>query len=130
MNLIIKNPVSINEGFQCEHCQKKNPKALKTCRNHCRYCLYSKHVDELIPGDRQSICHGLMEPEKILYQNKKGYQIVHSCLSCRQEKINKAAEDDDPEMLIRIMQKQNTTPLETEENKMHNKSKSWHRNRN
>lgn len=108
MNHSSRQPITINESFRCEHCKKQNPKASKTCRNHCKYCLYSKHVDASLPGDRQSICHGLMEPEKILYQAKKGYQIVHYCLTCGQEKTNKAAEDDSQEALTAVMQKQNT----------------------
>ncbi|WDF05905.1 RNHCP domain-containing protein [Shouchella hunanensis] len=31
-------------------------------RNHCPFCLYSKHQD-IIPGDRASTCGGLMEPQ-------------------------------------------------------------------
>ena len=35
----------IDEEFICEHCGKKVEKLGYSCRNHCNYCLYSKHVD-------------------------------------------------------------------------------------
>ena len=37
----------INENFICENCGKEIKKAAKTARDHCNYCLYSKHVDML-----------------------------------------------------------------------------------
>ena len=41
----------IDEEFICENCGKKVKKLGYTCRNHCPYCLHSKHVD-VNPGDR------------------------------------------------------------------------------
>ncbi|HIQ57626.1 TPA: RNHCP domain-containing protein, partial [Candidatus Gracilibacteria bacterium] len=40
----------INEEFTCEWCGEINPPSKGTCRNHCRKCLCSKHVDEKFPG--------------------------------------------------------------------------------
>ena len=40
----------IDEEFVCENCGKKVPKLGYSCRNHCPYCLHSKHVDKN-PGD-------------------------------------------------------------------------------
>lgn len=52
-----------NESFTCEFCQKEVGLHSKgSARNHCPYCLYSKHVDEEKPGDRLATCHGLMKP--------------------------------------------------------------------
>ena len=31
--------------FICEKCNKKVDKLLYSSRDHCPYCLYSKHVD-------------------------------------------------------------------------------------
>ena len=42
----------IDEEFVCENCGKKVKKLGYSCRNHCPYCLHSKHVD-INPGDRQ-----------------------------------------------------------------------------
>ena len=47
----------IDEEFICENCGKHVPKLGYTCRNHCPYCLHSKHVD-INPGDRAETCHG------------------------------------------------------------------------
>ena len=47
----------IDEEFECENCGKQVPKLGYSCRNHCPYCLHSKHVD-VNPGDRSEKCHG------------------------------------------------------------------------
>ena len=44
------NFTEIDEEFICENCGKKVGKLGYSCRNHCPYCLYSKHVDKN-PGD-------------------------------------------------------------------------------
>lgn len=47
------------------------------------------------PGDRASLCHGMMEPVGIDQDGKKGFMILHRCTKCRIEKRNKAAIDDE-----------------------------------
>lgn len=42
----------IDEEFICENCGKKVEKLGYSCRDHCPYCLHSKHVDKN-PGDRR-----------------------------------------------------------------------------
>ena len=41
----------IDEEFICENCLNKVQKLGYTARDHCPFCLYSKHVD-INPGDR------------------------------------------------------------------------------
>jgi len=85
----------INESFDCENCQaqiKKHPEG--SARNHCPECLYSKHLDEKFPGDRLSLCHGLMKPIWQDMKKNKGTMIVHKCESCDKEILNKLAPDD------------------------------------
>ncbi|QQE76919.1 RNHCP domain-containing protein [Alicyclobacillus sp. SO9] len=77
----------INEGFVCSHCGKHVQPSAKSCRNHCPQCLYSVHLDDN-PGDRSADCGGLMKPVAVLYNPKKGYQVVHRCLVCGTEKRN------------------------------------------
>jgi hypothetical protein len=60
--------------------------------------LYSKHVDEVGPGDRASSCGGLMEPIGLDQGGKKGFVIIHRCVKCGIVRRNKAAEDDQLEM--------------------------------
>lgn len=106
-----KNPITINESFTCEQCDEAVSKAEKTCRNHCSKCLWSKHVDEKIPGDRESTCKGLMEPIAILHNSKKGEQIVHQCTICGEKKTNKVIPDDNRDKIVQISQRQNMEPL-------------------
>ena len=51
----------IDEQFICEHCNKNVDKLNYSARDHCPYCLYSKHVD-INPGDRNNTCQGLLKP--------------------------------------------------------------------
>ncbi len=83
------------ERFTCEHCGRAvEPLGRGTYRNHCPFCLYSKHVDKEGPGDRASDCRGLMEPIALDQDGKKGFVLIHHCLLCRHEQRNKAAPDD------------------------------------
>ena len=89
-----KNFISNNEGFICENCGKEIlPLHNGSCRNHCPYCFYSKHVDN-VPGDRLSNCGGLMKPVGYDYNSKKGYVIIHNCAKCGKEIKNILAFDD------------------------------------
>lgn len=93
--------IKINESFVCLQCGFHVPKAEKTCRNHCPQCLYSLHVDDVIPGDRMNNCHGLMEPIG-LKQTSKGYMIIHRCQICGAIKNNQVLSDDVWERVIEL----------------------------
>ena len=90
-----------DEEFICENCRKKVEKLGYTSRDHCPYCLCSKHVD-LLPGDRQEQCHGLLRPIQVELDNKKGYVIIYKCDKCGAIRRNKAAIDDDKDLLIKL----------------------------
>ena len=97
---------SENTGFTCEHCGREVPPLTNgSYRNHCPFCLYSKHVD-VLPGDRMRECGGLMAPVRLQYKSGKGFQVVHRCLRCGKEQANRVAEDtiqpDDIEALIAL----------------------------
>lgn len=68
-------------------------------RNHCPFCLYSKHVDAGIPGDRANLCHGLMKPIGLTTRRSGEYVLVHKCVKCGFERLNRVAGDDDPQKL-------------------------------
>ncbi|MBQ3408367.1 MAG: RNHCP domain-containing protein [Clostridia bacterium] len=91
----------IDEEFVCENCGKNVPKLNYTSRNHCPFCLYSKHVD-INPGDRSEDCHGLLEPIGIEISSKKGYVIVFKCKKCGNIRKNKAANDDNMDLIIKL----------------------------
>ena len=82
-----------NETFRCRVCGARVEPLGVGCRNHCPQCLYSMHLDRL-PGDRAAACGGLMEPVAIRAHSKKGYMVVHRCLACGEEAVNRLALDD------------------------------------
>lgn len=90
-----------DEEFICENCGKKVSKLGYTSRDHCPYCLYSKHVD-IMPGDRGEDCKGLLKPIRVELDSKKGYVIIYKCEKCNAIRKNKAAEDDNKELLIKL----------------------------
>lgn len=98
--------ISINEGFICQKCGHRNTQAAAGCRNHCVMCLYSLHLDESFPGDRQSQCSGLMGPVAATHNGKKGWMIEHRCEKCGKIILNKMASDDNFNTLIQISNEQ------------------------
>ena len=75
------NFTKIDEEFICENCGKKVTKLGYSCRNHCPYCLHSKHVD-INPGDRAEECQGDLEPVGAEIDSKKGFVIIFRCKKC------------------------------------------------
>lgn len=92
----------IDEKFICEHCNKEVEPLVYTARDHCPYCLYSKHVD-INPGDRQNNCKGLLKPIGI-EKHKDTYKILYKCTKCNKEHKNIIAKDDNMEEIIKISQ--------------------------
>ncbi len=97
---------SENVSFICEVCNHEvQPLTNGSFRNHCPFCLSSKHLD-VIPGDRLSECLGVMKAVDVI-QTKKGLQLVHECQKCGHRQNNKVAEDtvqpDNFELILNIM---------------------------
>ncbi len=105
IKIMPRNFIEIDEEFICENCGKKVPKLGYSCRNHCPYCLHSKHVDKN-PGDRQEQCQGDLEPVSLEIDSKKGYVIIFRCRKCGAIRKNKAAKDDNMELMIDLSSKQ------------------------
>jgi len=98
--------IARQEPFDCEHCNAHVPNLEDgSYRNHCPFCLWSKHVDKDGPGDRLSTCQALMEPAGVDHQAKKGWMIVHRCTKCGKQITNKAACDDDTDALSQLSAK-------------------------
>jgi hypothetical protein len=90
------------EDFVCENCGYQVQGSGYT--NHCPKCLWSKHVDDQ-PGDREEECQGLMQPVGV--EAKKGsYRILHRCTRCGIERWNKAAKEDDFEVILQLAAEQ------------------------
>lgn len=83
--------------FVCGHCGRVAPTLASggRHRNHCPYCLYSRHVDDQRPGDRASDCGALMAPIGVFQRPNGEYVLVHRCLGCGLERFNRIAADDD-----------------------------------
>jgi len=106
-----------NKGFVCINCKKWVPvsKYDKTVnRNHCPHCLWSKHVDSDVAGDRMSFCNSGMRPigltSKIPRVDKWGMSvkgevmIVHECIKCGKISINRIHAQDDPKEIINVFE--------------------------
>jgi hypothetical protein len=105
----------INADFICKHCGfiVSAHKAVSGVinRNHCPYCLFSRHVDLHHAGDRLCACKGLMKPvgmtiknsrDKYAIKQKGELMLVHRCTNCYRLSINRVAADDDPMKLLAV----------------------------
>ena len=90
-----------DESFICENCNKEVSKLNYSSRDHCPYCLYSKHVD-INPGDRSNECQGLLKPIDI-EKYKDTYKIIYQCEKCHQIHKNIIANDDSFDRILDIM---------------------------
>ena len=93
-------------SFHCQHCGALvNTDPLISGvnnRNHCPYCLHSRHLDLYESGDRLCACKGTMRPIGVTTKqsrNKYAKQageimLVHECMECGSYSINRIAADD------------------------------------
>jgi DNA-directed RNA polymerase subunit RPC12/RpoP len=96
--------IARNDPFICGHCGK-SVEPIKfggSYRNHCPFCLYSRHVDGPVPGDRSNPCQGLMEPVGVTTKSQGEYTLVHRCTKCGFERLNRIAGDDNTDFLSQI----------------------------
>ena len=90
----------LDEGFICENCNKEVKPLGYSSRDHCPYCLYSKHVD-INPGDRLNPCKGLLEPIGI-EKYRDTYKIIYKCQKCHELHKNIMANDDNMDKIIEL----------------------------
>lgn len=95
----------IDESFKCIICGKKVNPLKYSARDHCPYCLYSIHID-INPGDRLNKCHGILKPIDI-DKFKDTYKIVYKCEKCHEIHRNIIANDDNFDMILKIMSNKN-----------------------
>ena len=127
--------------FICIHCHKEvsdYPIGTKQ-RNHCPFCLWSLHLDKKLPGDRKSICHGLMKPIGLTSKNDRAtdnlgeLMIVHQCEKCGIFSKNRIAGDDDPYQLLELLNYRNPKspwPLLNKENESEAKTQLFGKSTN
>jgi hypothetical protein len=104
------------QGFKCGHCHafvatEPGLSGVQN-RNHCPYCLWSRHLDLYEAGDRLSACKVLMQPIALTMKHiSKKYgpgcgelMLVHACMECEALSINRIAADDDPQRLVAVFE--------------------------
>lgn len=105
-----------NADFTCKHCghfvSARTAVSGVVNRNHCPYCLHSRHVDLFEAGDRLCACKGLMAPvgltlkrsrDKYAPERQGELMLVHRCTACGTLSINRIAADDDAVKLLASM---------------------------
>lgn len=98
---------SLAASFRCIHCGAHvvtSPLYAGVLnRNHCPYCLWSRHLDLFAAGDRLCACKAPMRPLGLtLKQSRKKYvredggelMLIHACIECNNLSINRIAADD------------------------------------
>lgn len=121
--IICYTMIMTEPGFPCIHCGKFIPitEYMGTdFRNHCPFCLWSKHVDDHTPGDRASPCQKEMQPLGLTFKHegvdkygrtRQGeLMIVHKCRGCSTYNINRIAADDVPNQLMALFESSLTLP--------------------
>jgi len=106
----------INADFTCKNCgcfvSARSEVSGVVNRNHCPYCLYSRHVDLFTAGDRLCACKGLMAPiglalknsrDKYAKRNPGELMLVHCCEHCDRLSINRIAADDDTVKILAVL---------------------------
>jgi RNHCP domain len=90
--------------FRCRHCRLDVPATAPGTkhRNHCPSCLWSRHVDAGVPGDRAAVCAGAMEPIGVAVHGDGEWALVHRCTGCGAVSVNRIAGDDNPFALMRL----------------------------
>src|SRR5512138_335612 len=110
---------TITSDFRCKHCHayvSTDPLLSGVNnRNHCPYCLHSRHLDLHEAGDRLSACKGEMKPVALTVKrthNKYGnggnsrgeLMLVHQCVECGKISANRIAADDIADFVLEIYQ--------------------------
>ena len=109
--------IDTNADFKCLHCRGYVSSAEMLAgvgnRNHCPYCLWSRHLDLFEAGDRLAACKAPMRPVGLtLKRSRNKYasavsgelMLVHLCTECDRISINRIAADDVPEMIIEVFE--------------------------
>ena len=108
---------TLSDDFVCHHCGAYVSAAVALSgvgnRNHCPYCLSSRHLDLFEAGDRLAACKARMRPVGLTLKrvaNKYAvYQggelmLVHVCDDCGRVSINRIAADDVADMILSVLE--------------------------
>ena len=109
--------LDLQTDFVCMHCHNSVSAGFVVAgvnnRNHCPYCLWSRHLDWRVAGDRLSACKAGMRPIGLtVKKTHKKYgrlghgelMLVHRCTDCGKIAINRIAADDDSRTAVEIFE--------------------------
>ena len=112
----LRSPAGLATGFTCTHCGGYVSTAQFSSgvrnRNHCPYCLWSRHVGLYSAGDRLAACKAPMRPIGLtLKATQNRYRLdsgelmlIHLCSDCGSLSINRIAADDIPETILDVFE--------------------------
>jgi len=121
----MRKPPNTFGDFQCAHCSAPVSSARFLSgvhnRNHCPYCLWSRHLDLYKAGDRLSACKEPTQPIALTTKrSRKKYggtggelMLVHLCTGCEDFSINRIAADDDTGMIMDVFNASFALPTRT-----------------
>jgi hypothetical protein len=110
----LRSCAGLETGFICKHCggyvSTDYAASGVRNRNHCPYCLWSRHVDLYAAGDRLAACKAPMRPLGLsLKATRNRYvpdsgelMLIHLCADCGSLSLNRIAADDVPEALFAV----------------------------
>lgn len=106
-------PKMAKKDFYCINCKRLvKSNAFGTYnRNHCNFCLFSRHVDIKI-GDRKSTCGGVMEPVDMTFKKNGELMLIHKCIVCNKLSNNRIAGDDNVDKIMDISERSQTLSKE------------------
>ena len=96
----MKNFIRVKQNFTCQNCGQKVSGNGYT--DHCPNCLWGKHVDLDIPGDRASDCRGLLKPLRVVFE-KGNYRIYYKCANCTHQFRVWADSKDNKDVLVSLV---------------------------
>ncbi len=112
----MKHATSYTGDFRCMYCRQPVAGATWLAgvhnRNHCPYCLFSRHMDLYKSGDRLAACRSEMQPVGLALKKRHNkytavaqgeLMIAHLCLGCGKISLNRIAADDDNQGLLSLL---------------------------
>jgi DNA-directed RNA polymerase subunit RPC12/RpoP len=105
--------LSFPRSFRCGHCgvDVSLDAPGTSHRNHCPRCLWSRHLDRNVPGDRKAECPGAMEPIAVTVRGERRWMLIHRCTHCGRLRMNRTAADDSVLLLLQLAALPLATPL-------------------
>jgi hypothetical protein len=82
-------------------------------RNHCPYCLWSRHLDWRVAGDRLAGCRAAMRPVGLTTKHSRNkyagerdgeLMLIHRCTVCAKLVINRIAADDSTAGILALLE--------------------------